>query len=263
MSPVRVIVRAELRDLVRNKWLVAYLVVFLVLTDALLRLGGTGPRALLSLLNVVVALVPLVTIVFGTIYWHRSREFNELLLSQPIERRTLFTGLYLGLVGPLAGAATLGLVLPLVLERALDAQTLPLLGAFVLVTIALTAIFAALALWIGVRIEDRLAGVGAALGLWFLLTLGYDALLLVAIDAFADWPLETPLLVATVLNPVDLARIVLVLRLDVAALMGFTGAVFQRVFGTALGTGLSAAALLAWAAVPAWRARRAFDRKDF
>jgi Cu-processing system permease protein len=263
MNTVATIVRYELRDLTRNRWVLAYLAVLLVLTDALLRLGGTGPRALLSLLNVVVALVPLVSIVFGTIYWHASREFNELLLVQPVRRRTLFAGLYLGLVLPLAGAVTLGLVVPMVLERAIDAETLPLLAAFVAVAIALTAVFSALALLIGVRIDDRLSGVGLALGVWFLVTLGYDGLVLLALSTFGDWPLETPLLGATLLNPVDLARVVLVLRLDVAALMGYTGAVFNRFFGTLIGTSIAATALAAWAGIPAWRALRAFDRKDF
>ena len=86
------IVRYVLLDVMRNRWVLGYAVFFFALTDVLLRLGGSGPRALLSLLNVVVLLIPLVTIVFGTIYWHGAREFNELLLSQPVERRSVGGG---------------------------------------------------------------------------------------------------------------------------------------------------------------------------
>ena len=38
----------------------------------------------------------------GIISWHASREFNELLLTQPVRRRSLFVALYLALVLPLA-----------------------------------------------------------------------------------------------------------------------------------------------------------------
>ena len=55
----------------------------------------------------------------------------------------------------------------------------------------------------------------------------------------------------------------LLLRLDTAALMGYTGAVFERFFGSALGIGLSAGALILWWAGPLVAARRRFCRKDF
>jgi Cu-processing system permease protein len=64
-------------------------------------------------------------------------------------------------------------------------------------------------------------------------------------------------------NPVDLARILLTLQFDVSALMGYTGAVYQRFFGGALGMLLSATALLTWALVPLWLGNRFFHKKDF
>jgi Cu-processing system permease protein len=64
-------------------------------------------------------------------------------------------------------------------------------------------------------------------------------------------------------NPIDLARTLLLLRLDVAALMGYTGAVFRMAFGTPAGMGIALVAMLAWVAGPWWFAARAFDRRDF
>ena len=46
---------------------------------------------------------------------------------------------------------------------------------------------------------------------------------------FADYPIERPMLGLMLANPVDLARVVLLLRFDVSALMGYTGAVFAAV----------------------------------
>ena len=87
-------------------------------------------------------------------------------------------------------------------------------------------------------------------------------MLLVA-TMFAEYPLERPMIALILLNPVDLARVVLLLQFDTAALMGYTGAVFQRFFGSAAGLGLAAAALALWIAVPVTLGKRLFDRKDF
>lgn len=259
------IVGFELRDVVRSRWLLAYSGFFLLVTDALLRFGsGGGAQTLLSLLNVVLLLVPLVSLVFGTVWMYNAREFTELLLAQPIRRRTLFAGLWLGLTLPLAGGFVGGVAVPflwrgLLGDVAVRGTLLLLLGCGA----ALTASFTAIAFLIAVRVEDRLRGLGLAIGSWLLLTVLYDGLVLVLVAMLADHPVERPTLGLILANPVDLARVLLLLRFDVAALMGYTGAVFQRFFGSGGGTALAATALLAWIAGPALFALRSFERKDF
>ncbi len=91
----------------------------------------------------------------------------------------------------------------------------------------------------------------------------YDGVVLLGIALFGDWPLERAVLAATFLNPVDLGRVLLLLRFDLSALSGYTGAVFARFFAGGTGLLLSVAGLALWAALPlAWGARR-FARKDF
>jgi Cu-processing system permease protein len=79
---------------------------------------------------------------------------------------------------------------------------------------------------------------------------------------FADYPIERPLLGLMLANPVDLARVLLLLRLDAAALMGYTGSVFARFFA---GTGIvvASAMLCLWIAAPVAASARWFNRKDF
>ena len=255
--------RAQLREVSRNRWVWAYGAALALITEALLRMGGTGPRALTSLLNVVLLVVPLVTTVFGVVYWHAAREFTELLLAQPIGRGRLWRGLYLGLALPLAATFAIGLSVPLVLHRAIDASSIGLLVAFVGTGVALTATFAALALWIAVRTDDRLRALGTALGIWFGITVVYDALIVWATTALTAWPLERALLAAMFANPVDLARTVLVMQVDGAALMGYTGAVLTRLLGGATGATVLLIAMTLWIALPALAARRAFLRRDF
>jgi Cu-processing system permease protein len=118
MSALLTIARHELRNVINSRWVLAYGLFFLLVSEGILRLGGSAPRALVSLINVVILLIPLVTIVFGTIYWHGAREFTELLLAQPVRRSTLFHGLFAGLVFPLAIAFVAGVSIPVILHRA-------------------------------------------------------------------------------------------------------------------------------------------------
>lgn len=262
MNVISLVLQAGLRDLSRNRWIVAYTVAFLAIAEGLFWFGGTGPQVLLSMLNLVLLVLPLVALVFGTIHVYASREFVELLLAQPVPRRDLFIGLYLGLALPLAGAFVVGAGVPFALHVRGGASVggvVALLGAGV----ALSLAFAAIATWIALRTDDRLKGVGLALGAWLAATVVYDGLVLGAAAAFGNYPLEQPLLGLMLTNPVDVARVLVLTQLDVSALMGYTGALFQHTFGTVLGTGVAAAALLAWCALPLALAERRFIRRDF
>jgi Cu-processing system permease protein len=255
--------RYELQDLRRSRWIAGYALLLLLLTEALLRFGGGGPRAVLSLMNVVLVVVPLARLVFGTMYLYGSRDFIELLLAQPVGRSALFVGLYAGLAAPLAGGLLLGVGLPFlwsgVGDESVAGPLAMLLGAGTL----LTLVFTALALLVSLLFDDRAKGLGLAILLWLAATALYDALLVLVATTFSDYPLELPLLGLTFLNPVDLGRVLLLLRLDTAALMGYTGAVFERFFGGLLGAGVTAIALSLWCAGPLLLAHRLFRGKDF
>lgn len=263
MPMIAKVLRYVLLDVLRNRWVVAYALFFLVTTDALVRFGGSGSHALLGLINIVVLLIPLVTLVFGTIYWHGAREFNELLLTQPVERTTLFHGLFAGVVFPLSVAFAVGVSLPLALHRVLDAATIPLLAMTLVAGVALTGVFGALAVLIGGLVSDRLKGLGLALALWLLLTVVYDGFVLWVAMAFQDAPIENIMLALTFANPVDLARVLLIVHFDISAIMGYTGAVVQKMLGGAFGVLAAATALLAWTIVPGLVALRVFRRRDF
>jgi Cu-processing system permease protein len=262
MTTLRIL-RYELRDAVRSRALILYGAFFLLATELLVRFSGDSAQALLSLANLTLLVVPLVSLVLGTMFVYNAREFVELLLSQPVNRPQLYAGLYLGVAGPLIGGFLLGVGIPIVLHG-LDQQgglwTVVLLGVS---ATYLTAIFTALAFAIALRSDDRLRGIGLALVTWLFLAVVWDALVLFGANAFYAYPLERPLLVSMLLNPVDLARVVLMLNFDVAALMGYTGTVFRSFFGSALGLAVALAALTVWLLVPLSLGLRRFARKDF
>lgn len=255
--------RYTFADLLRSRWMFAYAGFFAAVGWAFFYFGEEPAQAIVSLLSVVLIVIPLVSAIFGMTQFYNSREFVELLLAQPIDRRSVFYGQYVGLAGTLALAFVLGVATPFLWYGIQNTDDLgPLLG-LLLAGVLLTLIFAAMALLASTLTDNRLRALGAVIFLWLYFTVLYDGILLFIILVFDAYPLETPLIALTMLNPVDLARIVILLRLDAAALMGYTGAVFERFFGSVWGTTLSMAALGVWTVAPVAVAARLYRRRDF
>lgn len=257
------IIQNEWKSLLRGKWVVGYGLIFLILTDILLRFGGGGPEVLLSLTNVMLLFIPLVGLIYGILYIYQSREFVELMLAQPINRKTLYWGLFLGISTPLMGAFILGAILPLgwhgILNSSIAASAMVLgLGGI------LTLVFTALGFVLGLLFyEDRIKGFGFSIVIWLFLAILYDGVILMLIFLLSDFPLERFVIAASVLNPIDLARIAVMLEFDISALMGYTGAAFNRFFGTNAGIITASSMLMVWLAVPVWAGLKVFNRKDF
>ena len=79
---------------------------------------------------------------------------------------------------------------------------------------------------------------------------------------FSDYPIEQPLMGLLMLNPLDLARFQIVLKMDVAAMMGYSGALFKDFLGDTWGMVVSSVLLLAWIILPYACSQRLFSRKD-
>jgi Cu-processing system permease protein len=263
MSTVSKLARIHARDVLRSRWIVVYAGCFFLLAEGLLRFSGSDSKAVLGLGTVTLMLVPLVTLVLATMYVYGAREFLETLLAQPVRRGALFAGLYLGLSLPLAAAFLAGVGVPLAVRGFGDVGVrgagITLLATGVFLTLSFTAIACCVAFFV----EDRLRGLSVALAVWLVLGVLYDGIVLTLVTVLADRPLEKPLLALTFANPIDLARVLLLLRLDVAALMGYTGAAFQRFFAGAAAAPLAIAALTFWSVIPVAAGARRFRRKDF
>lgn len=245
----------------RSRTLVVFGLFFLVTAWIMLELQDDPARAVASLLQLVVLLLPLVGFVYGAIYVYNARDFIELLLVQPVARRAVYVGHYLGFTLPLALVYVLAVGLPFALSGA--REELGVLALLLVAGVFLLLITTAVAYWVALAFDDRVKGLGAILFVWLGLAFVYDGVLLALSLVFQEYPLEVPLLVASVLNPLDLARITVLLRLDVAALMGPTGAVFQQNLGTLRGSIVAVAALALWVEVPFWLGLRNFRKKDF
>ena len=80
---------------------------------------------------------------------------------------------------------------------------------------------------------------------------------------FEDYPLDKISLIGTMLNPIDLSRTLILLKLDISALLGYTGAVFKQFFGTSFGIIISFLALSLWVILPILRIVFKAKKKDF
>lgn len=262
MNALTKIIKYAFYDTLRSWWALLYSLFFLILTATLLYFSGDFNKAMVSLLNIVLLLVPLISLVFATMYAYNAREFTELLLAQPLKRTHIFLGQYLGLTLSLVLSLAMGLGVAFLLFAGSAAEGLHL-AMLVLCGSLLTAIFTALAFLVSVLFEDRVKGFGTAILLWLFAAVIYDGLFLAFLVVFQDYPLEKASLGLTLLNPIDLSRILMLLRLETAALLGYTGAVFNKFFGTLTGTLVSFAALLLWILLPLLFFRRKIQHKDF
>ncbi|GAA4442596.1 hypothetical protein GCM10023188_42490 [Pontibacter saemangeumensis] len=251
------IIKYVLYDIIKSKIIIAYTVFLLLLSIGLFNLGGSPEKGILSLLNLILLTVPLISIVFATTHFYNSYEFIELLVAQPINRRKIFLSEYFGVAFSLSAAFLVGVGIPVLLFGAsVTGLYLVLTGVFI------TFIFVAMAFLASVITRDKAKGIGIALLLWFYFALIYDGIVLFILYTFGDYPLEYATLAMTAFNPIDLGRIMVLLNLDVSALMGYTGALYKSIFGSLWGVGLSFGLLLLWVLLPLLSSNRIFSKRD-
>lgn len=251
------------RDLRRARWAILMGGLIAAIGELLIRFDGGGEATLVSLLDVVLIAVPLLGLVAGTMQLHRAREMTALLLAQPITRHRLFASLYLGALLPLAAALAAGMLLPFawhgLLGDANGLRVVTMVGA----AIALAATSTALAFVLAMHLGDRTAALGAALGVWLGAAVLWDGAVLLVVMLRGEGAIEWPLLAMLACNPIDLARVLLLLGTDGSVLFGYTGATVQHVLGTDAGRAALGALLAFWVIAPLWLAARRFARKDF
>jgi Cu-processing system permease protein len=214
-------------------------------------------------MNVIILLVPLIGTIFGVMYYYSSKEFTELLLAQPIKRSSIFLGQYLGVAISLSLSLVLGLGIPFVVYGLFESAIIWDFFSLLTTGVFLTFIFTALAFNIALSNENKIKGFSYAILLWLFLAVIYDGLFLLLLMYFQDYPLDKFSLIATMFNPIDLSRILILLQLDIAALLGYTGAVFKQFFGTSLGFFIAMTMLFLWVVLPVARMLYVAKRKDF
>jgi Cu-processing system permease protein len=251
------LIKYILYDILRNRFILFYTLFLFLSTYAMFQLDSDTSKVILSMLNIVLMVVPLVSIIFTTIHFYNSYEFIEMMLAQPINRNTIFLSQYIAVSVSMSLGFFIGTGTPMLIYGIPDAGYALLLSGFML-----TMVFVSMAFLASVITRDKAKAIGMALLFWFYFVLIYDALLLWIVYTFSDYPLEKPVLALIAANPVDLARVMLLLKLDISALMGFTGAFYRDFFGSSFGMYFALSVLVIWVILPLWLSLRIFRKKD-
>lgn len=251
------LVKFVLQDILKNRIILGYTIFLAVLTWAIFALEDNTSKGILTILNTILLVIPLVSIIFSTIYLYNSGEFIELLISQPVQRSKIWVSFFVGLAIALCSAFLVGVALPmLIFEPTILGLMMILIGVFI------TTIFVALACLSAVLTRDKAKGIGVSMLLWLFFALLFDGIILFLLYQFAEYPIEKMMVGVTAFSPIDLARIMILLHLDVSAMMGYTGAIFKHFFGNMAGLLVSFMLMLLWIIVPFMVSLNRFKKMD-
>ena len=199
------ILKYSFYDLMRSRWSYVYFAFYLVLGFVLLFLNNDVNKAVITLMNIIIVLTPLIATVFGVMYYYNSKEFTELLLAQPIKRSTIFMGQYLGISISLTLSLVLGLGIPFLMYGLFLSAAVFDFALLLAVGSLLNFIFVALAFNIALSNENKIKGFGYAILLWLFMAVIYDGIFLISLVIFNEYPLDRLALFATMFNPIDLS----------------------------------------------------------
>src|SRR5690606_19512544 len=236
------LIKIILLDIIKNKIVLAYTFILSVLSWSSFALEDNSAKGILTILNVILFTVPLVSVLFSTIYIYNNSEFIELLLGQPIRRAKIWISLFLSLSLSMVLAFFVGAGIPLLVNSP-DVVGLMMITTGCLISV----IFVALAFLSSILTRDKAKGIGIAIMTWLYFALLFDGIVLFLLFQLAEYPIENAMVGITALSPIDLARILILLHLDVSAMMGYTGAIFKDFFGTSIGLAVSFLLLVLWA----------------
>lgn len=274
MNPVAIIAGREVRDALRNRWIIAATLVLgaFALTLAFLGSAPTGtvaasPLAVtaVSLSSLTIFLIPLIALLlsYDAVLGEIDRGTMALLLTYPVARWQVIVGKFMGHVAvltfaTLVGYGAAGLALWLTSEGAAP-HAWQAFGAMIGSSVLLGAAFVALGYLVNTLVRDRGTAAGVAVGIWLLFVLVYDMALLGGLVADQGRHLTPGVLNwLLLLNPADAYRLFNLAGLsDVSTFSGLAGLSEQVQIGAAT----LIAVLAAWSVLPLVLAIFLFARK--
>jgi Cu-processing system permease protein len=256
---IRVIAAKELRDRIRNRWVMAVAIIFALFALAIAYFGASQQGAVgfrsidvtvASLVSLVIYLVPLIALILGydAIVGERERGSLELMLSMPITRFEILLGKYLGLAAALTSATVLGFgagLLPM--ANQLSARDGFHYAGFVGSAILMGLAFLSISMLVSVVARERVRASGVAIGLWFFAVLIFDLLLMGALVLSQGSLGSTVFAALLMFNPADVFRLMNIFSSEqVQNMYGLATVMPERLTDPAVLLGI----MVAWIVVP-------------
>jgi Cu-processing system permease protein len=221
MSNLLTIADKEIRDGLRNRWVIAITLLLAALALTLTFLGSTPTGTvgasrlavtIVSLSSLTIFLVPLIALLlsYDAIVGELDRGTLLLLLSYPVARWQVVIGKFLGHLSILAFATAVGYGAAAVALIVMDSKAagLAAFAGMIGSSVLLGAVFVAIGYLISAAVRDRGTAGGLAIGVWLLFVLIYDMALLglLVVDKGAN--ISAGMLdVLLLLNPADAFRV--------------------------------------------------------
>ncbi len=273
MRQVFIIAAKELRDGLRNRWVLAItgLLAALALTLAFLGAAPTGvvkvsalAITVVSLSSLSIFLVPLIALLlsYDAIVGEIERGTMALLLAYPVARWQIVIGKFLGHLAILGISTLIGYGLAGLALHFVGNDDQAAWSAFALMvgsSVLLGGVFVALGYLVSTLVRDRGTAGGIAIAVWLLFVLIYDMALLGFLVADQGRTLTgASLNLLLLLNPADIYRLLnLTSASDVSGLAGVAGLGAQTGFGPLV----LPSALVLWMIAPLAAAVALFSRR--
>lgn len=272
-NAVKTIARQELIINIRNRWTLIFAGAFGVLVLAisyfgLITGGAIGfqgfARTSASLLNLVLYIVPLISLTMGTLSFTSEKSASELLFSQPVTRGEILLGKLSGLFASIATATVAGFGLAgMIIAAKTGSQGATRYPVFVGLSLLLALVFLALAALVAALCQRKAKAFGVALLLWFFFVLFYDLIVIGGTFLMRERAANQFIFASLFGNPVDMVRVASLLILDGKEIFGAAGAALTRMMGgTMASILLLVAGLLVWVVLPFCCAQRLLKRQD-
>jgi Cu-processing system permease protein len=192
VTPVTVIALQEIKNGLRNRWVLAATLLLAVLALSLTLLGSAPTGAVkvsaltvtvVSLASLTVFLVPLIALLlaYEAIVGEAERGTLLLLLAYPVARHQVLLGKFLGhlfilVMATVVGYGAAGVAVGL--RGDADAAAWKAFAALLGSSILLGGAFLAIGYLLSTLVRERATAAGLALGVWLLLVIIYDTALL-------------------------------------------------------------------------------------
>lgn len=248
---VRTIAAQELKINIRNKWTLVFTLVFAALalaisyfglvTEAVVGFQGFT-RTSASLMNLVLYLVPMISLTMGALSFTGEKGASELLFSQPVTRTEILMGKLTGLFMSIGAATLFGFGLAgLIIAAQVGIDGMGRYLALVGFALLLAASFLSLGAMTAILAGGRAKGLGFSVFVWFFFVLFYDLLVMGMVFLLPEHTANQFIFLSLFGNPVDLGRVGSLIAMGDPAVFGYAGAALLKLLG---GTALAHVALI-------------------
>ncbi|QGG57348.1 ABC transporter permease [Paenibacillus sp. B01] len=250
------VARREIKLGFRNPWSYSFLVLFTIFSLLLLLIGAQSPgggytSTTGSMLSLILYLLPLMTLLIGSFSLTAEKEEGswQLLAVYPLRTSSFVFGKYAGLSLVLGAIVAFAFgasgVAGALAGGGFDLRTLLLFLAF---SLLLVLLYLAVALLIGTVAANRWQALTYAVAFWFFTVIGWPTLLIASLGYLPYLWIKPALTALTLLNPAELVRLFVVVRLGGGSILGPDYYRWVEVMAGGWGPLLFAGICLAWIA---------------